>query len=83
MCITQNFIIINNISTLLLLFFSLMQQENLGSISNRNLKFCSLNNHQYCHSPGSIYAKKKKKVSMGTAGSSVMPLTSLIPGVGD
>lgn len=61
MCITQNFIIINNISTLLLLFFSLMQQENLGSISKRNLKFGSLNNHQYYHLPGSIYAKKKKK----------------------
>lgn len=81
MCITQNFIIINNVGILLLLFFSLRQQQDLGSISNRNLKSYSLNNHQYCRLPGRIYTKKK--VSMGTVGNSAMPLTSLIPGVGD
>lgn len=61
MCISQNFIIvINNIGILSFLFFSLRQQQDLGRISNRHFKSCSLNNHQYCHLPGSIYAKKKK-----------------------
>lgn len=79
MCMSQNISIIN-IGILLLLFFSLRQQQDLRSISNRHLKSCSLNIHQYCHLPESINAKK---VSMGTVCDSVMTLNSVIPGVED
>lgn len=75
---SQNIIITNIGILLLLLLFSFGQQQDLRSISNRHLKSCSLNIHQYCHLPGSINAKK---VTMGTVCDSVMPLTSLIPGV--